>query len=75
VDKYVVVRFILAGCSSTLYRYISAYTRGAGADITSKIVERVEEVAKKRDISMAQVALAWILSKNGISFNFWIPSV
>ncbi|KAJ7302265.1 NADP-dependent oxidoreductase domain-containing protein [Mycena albidolilacea] len=31
------------------------------------IVNRVEEVAKKRGISMAQVAVAWILSKDGVS--------
>ncbi|KAJ7745767.1 Aldo keto reductase [Mycena metata] len=28
---------------------------------------RVEEIAKKRDISMAQVSLAWLLSKEGVS--------
>ena len=28
-------------------------------------VARVEEVAKKRGISMAQVSIAWILSKDG----------
>ncbi|KAJ7019860.1 hypothetical protein C8F04DRAFT_1146611, partial [Mycena alexandri] len=27
------------------------------------IVKRVEEIAKKRDISMAQVSVAWSLSK------------
>ncbi|KAF8188849.1 NADP-dependent oxidoreductase domain-containing protein [Mycena galopus ATCC 62051] len=31
------------------------------------IVNRVEEVAKKRGISMAQVAIAWVLSKDGVS--------
>lgn len=36
---------------------------------TSEIVERVEEIAKKRYISMAQVALAWILSKDGPFFH------
>ena len=37
---------------------------------TNKILERVEEIAKKRDVSMAQVALAWILSKDGTLFRF-----
>ncbi|OCH84121.1 Aldo/keto reductase [Obba rivulosa] len=32
-----------------------------------KIVNRVEEVAKKRDVSMAQVAVAWELSKDVIA--------
>jgi len=27
---------------------------------------RVQEIAKKRDVSMAQIALAWILSKEGM---------
>jgi aryl-alcohol dehydrogenase-like predicted oxidoreductase len=32
------------------------------------IVNRVEEIAKKRGVSMAQVATAWVLSKEGTSF-------
>ncbi|KAJ6541213.1 NADP-dependent oxidoreductase domain-containing protein [Mycena vulgaris] len=32
-----------------------------------EIVNRVEEIAKKRGISMAQVAVAWVLSKDGVS--------
>jgi len=31
------------------------------------VVNRVEEVAKKRGISMAQVSIAWILSKPGVT--------
>jgi versiconal hemiacetal acetate reductase len=29
------------------------------------IIDRVEEIAKKKEISMAQVATAWLLSKDG----------
>ncbi|KAJ8488410.1 hypothetical protein ONZ51_g3576 [Trametes cubensis] len=36
-------------------------------DATAQIVTRVEEIAKKKGISMAQVAIAWILSKPGVS--------
>ncbi|KAG8916863.1 hypothetical protein FRC01_002817, partial [Tulasnella sp. 417] len=32
-----------------------------------KIVERVEEVAKRMNISMAQVAIAWTLQKDGVT--------
>ncbi|KAJ7077146.1 aryl-alcohol dehydrogenase [Mycena belliarum] len=32
-----------------------------------KIVDRVEEIAKKRGISMAQVSVAWVLSKDAVS--------
>ncbi|KAJ6566459.1 NADP-dependent oxidoreductase domain-containing protein [Mycena capillaripes] len=31
------------------------------------IVNRVEEISKKRGISMAQVSIAWVLSKKGVS--------
>ncbi|KAI0365128.1 aryl-alcohol dehydrogenase [Pilatotrama ljubarskyi] len=34
---------------------------------TASIVSRVEEIAKKKGISMAQVAIAWVLSKPGVS--------
>ncbi|OJT13665.1 Versiconal hemiacetal acetate reductase [Trametes pubescens] len=36
-------------------------------DATAAIVGCVEEIAKKRGISMAQVAIAWVLSKPGVS--------
>ncbi|KAF7800162.1 hypothetical protein EIP86_011409 [Pleurotus ostreatoroseus] len=32
-----------------------------------EIIRRIEEIAKKRDISMAQVNIAWILSKEGVT--------
>ncbi|KAI9851709.1 MAG: hypothetical protein M1838_003047 [Thelocarpon superellum] len=36
-------------------------------DVDKVIVDRVEEVAKKHDISMATVATAWCLSKEGVN--------
>ncbi|KAJ8488408.1 hypothetical protein ONZ51_g3574 [Trametes cubensis] len=36
-------------------------------DATAQIVNRVEEIAKKKNASMAQVALAWIMSKPGVT--------
>ncbi|CAA7259017.1 unnamed protein product [Cyclocybe aegerita] len=44
--------------------FISRYSEAPG---TNEIIGRVEEVAKKRGISMAQVSIAWILSKDGVS--------
>ncbi|KAF9441917.1 aryl-alcohol dehydrogenase [Macrolepiota fuliginosa MF-IS2] len=44
--------------------FIGRYLEGAG---TEDIVKRVEEVAKKRGISMAQVSVAWTLSKDEVS--------
>ncbi|KAI0713886.1 aryl-alcohol dehydrogenase [Earliella scabrosa] len=34
---------------------------------TADIVNRVEELAKKKDATMAQIAIAWILAKDGTS--------
>ncbi|KZT33896.1 aryl-alcohol dehydrogenase [Sistotremastrum suecicum HHB10207 ss-3] len=40
----------------------------------SEIIKRVEEIAKKRGKSMARIAVAWILSKNGTSpFPLLLP--
>ncbi|KAK7018253.1 Aldo-ket-red domain-containing protein [Favolaschia claudopus] len=36
-------------------------------DGNKEIVNRVEEIAKKRGVSMARVAVAWVLSKDGVS--------
>lgn len=38
-----------------------------GALGTTEILARVEEIAKKRGVSMAQIGIAWILSKEGVS--------
>ncbi|KAH9943948.1 aryl-alcohol dehydrogenase [Amylocystis lapponica] len=38
--------------------------KGSG---TSDIIQRVEEIAKSKGISMAQVAVAWVLSKAGVT--------
>ncbi|EIW59914.1 aryl-alcohol dehydrogenase [Trametes versicolor FP-101664 SS1] len=35
--------------------------------VTSLYLPSVEDIAKKRGISMAQVAIAWVLSKSGVS--------
>ncbi|KAG5639477.1 hypothetical protein H0H81_001599 [Sphagnurus paluster] len=44
--------------------FIGKYTAAPG---TAEILKRVEEIAKKKDISMAQVAVAWSLSKEGVT--------
>ncbi|KAF9442995.1 Aldo/keto reductase [Macrolepiota fuliginosa MF-IS2] len=43
---------------------IQRYLGGPG---TEEIVKRVEEVAKKRGISMAQVSVAWTLSRHEVT--------
>ncbi|KAL6308525.1 NADP-dependent oxidoreductase domain-containing protein [Sparassis latifolia] len=34
---------------------------------TPEIVKRVEEVAKQKGVSMAQIAIAWVISRPGVS--------
>ncbi|KAI0292814.1 NADP-dependent oxidoreductase domain-containing protein [Russula brevipes] len=41
-------------------RFLNSYLEGSG---TPEIVNRVEEISKKRGISMAQVSLAWSLTR------------
>lgn len=61
--SYVLLRGAAKICCRTLSRYATTEADGT-------TVDRVEEIAKKRNISMAQVALAWILSKDGICSSF-----
>ncbi|KAF9561774.1 Aldo/keto reductase [Agrocybe pediades] len=35
--------------------------------VTANIVDAVEQIAKAKGVSMAQIALAWVLSKEGVS--------
>jgi len=46
---------------SFLYALVTNNQRDSEKDI----IDRVEEIAKKKNISMAQVATAWLLSKDG----------
>ncbi|KAF9238487.1 aryl-alcohol dehydrogenase [Melanogaster broomeanus] len=43
------------------------FSNYASASSYETIVNRVEEVANKKGVSMAQVAIAWILTKDGIT--------
>ncbi|KAJ7625802.1 NADP-dependent oxidoreductase domain-containing protein [Roridomyces roridus] len=43
--------------------WVNAYNKGG----YEAIVNRVEEIAKKRGVSMAQIALAWSMSKDGVT--------
>lgn len=46
---------------------ITALMGGREREADKAIVDRVEEVAKKKGVSMAQVALAWSLSHQGVN--------
>ncbi|KAF8624680.1 hypothetical protein AX17_007011 [Amanita inopinata Kibby_2008] len=45
-------------------RMIGSYSR---SESTADIVNRVEEIAKKKEVSMAQVSLAWVMAKDGVT--------
>ncbi|KAK7020531.1 NADP-dependent oxidoreductase domain-containing protein [Favolaschia claudopus] len=47
----------------TVDRMIKSYAN----DATTSIVDRVEEIAKKKNASMAQIALAWCMAKDGVT--------
>ncbi|KAG6907918.1 hypothetical protein DXG01_006848 [Tephrocybe rancida] len=44
--------------------FISRYSKAAG---TAAVLNRVEELATKKGISMAQIAIAWSLAKDGVT--------
>ncbi|KAL0954992.1 hypothetical protein HGRIS_003918 [Hohenbuehelia grisea] len=56
-----------AGAESTTRATTDPWTKIYQGSGSGDIINRVEEIAKKKQISMAQVALAWSLSKNVIS--------
>jgi len=43
---------------------LSRYLQSEG---NKQIVERVEELAKKKGVNMAQVALAWVMNRDGVT--------
>jgi len=47
-------------------RLIKGY-KGPGREAIEEIVKRVEELAGKKGCSMAQIALAWIMAKDGVT--------
>jgi aryl-alcohol dehydrogenase-like predicted oxidoreductase len=48
-------------------RGVEAYDRRSSVDRTWDVVEAVGDVAKARGVSMAQVALAWVADRPGVS--------
>ena len=47
-------------------QFLQNIIRKRETEVDEMIVKRVEEVAKKRDVGMAKVAMAWVLKKQGI---------
>lgn len=46
---------------------LNAMIRGKETGIDKRVVGRVEELAKKHDVSMATIATAWCLSKDKVN--------
>lgn len=55
--------------------YLKALIHSRNMDADKAIVERVEEVARKRGVAMAIVATAWCLSKRGVNPILGLGSV
>ncbi|KAI9791337.1 MAG: hypothetical protein M1835_000426 [Candelina submexicana] len=47
-------------------KFLHALIRSRESDVDKAIIDRVEEVAKKRGVSMATVATAWVLGKESV---------
>ncbi|APA08165.1 hypothetical protein sscle_03g029350 [Sclerotinia sclerotiorum 1980 UF-70] len=48
-------------------RMLKAMIRSKESEIDKLVINRVEEIAKKKGVSMATVAIAWCLSKEGVN--------
>jgi aryl-alcohol dehydrogenase-like predicted oxidoreductase len=48
-------------------RMLSAIIRSKETEIDKRVIGRVEEMAKKKGVSMATIATAWCLSKPGVN--------
>ncbi|PQE16889.1 versiconal hemiacetal acetate reductase protein [Rutstroemia sp. NJR-2017a BBW] len=48
-------------------RMLNGIIRGKETEIDKTIIGRVEEIAKKKGVSMATIATAWCLSKNSVN--------
>ena len=46
---------------------VEAYDRRAGAERTWAVIDAVQTIAEKRGVSMAQVALAWLADRPGVT--------
>ena len=62
-----ICRWFLFSLESTTLSCASLVQSYALSGATTDVVNRVEEVAKKKGLSMAQVSLAWIMNKEGKS--------
>lgn len=57
--------FLVRAVKGHLPQQSSFVSRYKDLPSTQAIVERIEELAKKKGISMAQVAIAWCLNRDG----------
>lgn len=48
-------------------RMLNAMIRGTETEIDKATIDRVEELAKKKGVSMATLAIAWCLSKQAVN--------
>lgn len=46
---------------------LNAMIRGKEAEIDKQVINRVEELSKKKNVSMATIATAWCLGKQSVN--------
>ncbi|KAJ2913956.1 hypothetical protein MD484_g6461, partial [Candolleomyces efflorescens] len=55
------------GAEATTRAKTDPWSKGYGGNGTKNIIDSVEKVAKKHNASMAQVSLAWVMSRPGVT--------
>ncbi|KAI0689015.1 aryl-alcohol dehydrogenase [Cytidiella melzeri] len=57
----------LSSRDDTVRGKVDTMIKGYAGPGTPEIISRVEEIAKKKGVSMAQIAIAWTLAKDGVT--------
>jgi aryl-alcohol dehydrogenase-like predicted oxidoreductase len=57
---------------SSAFLSFSKFLGYATQEASQVIISRVEELAKKKNVTMAQIAVAWHLHKEGESLTFFL---
>lgn len=56
-------------------KMLAAMIRGSESEIDKRVIGRVEEIAKKKGVSMATVATAWCLTKEKVNPIIGLSSI
>ena len=59
---------LMSACGTLVFS--TSARLGRVVDRVRVLSERIEELAKRKDVTMAQIAVAWVLTKDGM-FKRW----